>query len=134
MKNFYKDIRSRISEPPTWHDQDGVPRYGKFTPRECPDIYSNCVLLMRIGCQACPWEGDVEMHAAWFNPLRWHGTVDNPLPHYGDPPYHQCPSAGETMNSVPGKIVEFWVRLSTGWKKARWQIKRSKRPSGGKHP
>ncbi len=83
MLEGYEDILSRISEPPIWYDQNGVPRYAKFHPNMCPNIYADKVVLAQIACQECGEKFLVEMHASiWSDrdasdPRKWH---------YGDPP------------------------------------------------
>ena len=109
MKASYEDITSRIQESPTWYDEDGVPRYGKFSPEYCPDIYTNEVFLIRIACQDCGERFDVEMHSHIFE------HIANPKElHYGDPPIHGC--VGDTMNCEDLEILEAWHRkLLEGW-------------------
>jgi len=109
MHESYIDITSRIKEEPNWYDENGVPRYGEFTPERCPNIYSNFVVLARIACQDCQREFDVEMHAnlwGWkisHKPSKWH---------YGDPPIHGC--VGDTMNCEDLSILQVWRRESFG--------------------
>jgi hypothetical protein len=105
VNHHFSDITSRIVEDPSWWDSNGTPRYGKFRPNRCPDIYSDIVVLLRIACQSCGREFDVEMHAVlWgeqFNPKKLH---------YGDPPSHDC--VGDTMNCDDLAVVEVWHRDS----------------------
>src|SRR5690348_9708832 len=106
MHENYKDITSRIAEPPIWYDQNGTPRYDKFHPRMCPNIYTDHVALVRIACQDCGQEFLVEMHTALWDdrsdkdPSKWH---------YGDPPAH-CERAGDSMNCIDLEVVEVWQR------------------------
>jgi len=104
MYENYNDIKSRIKESPGWYDQNGTPRYGKFDPEMCPNIYSPLVALMRIACQDCRAEFLVEMHSGtWekekheYPPSKWH---------YGDPPAHGC--IGDTMNCIDLEVIEVW--------------------------
>src|SRR3989304_6539495 len=102
MHEGYEDIISRIPEPPSWWDQNGTPRYGKFHPSACPDIYSNEVVLLGIACQDCAREFEVEMHSSlWstFHPVKLH---------YGDPPRHGC--VGDTMNCEDLAVLQVWHR------------------------
>ena len=62
MHANYFDIISRIDEKPTWYDQNGTPRYEEFNPDLCPNIYAQQVFLLKIACQACGEEFDVEMN------------------------------------------------------------------------
>jgi len=105
MHGNYDDIRSRMTEPPAWFDQNGTPRYGEFHPSQCPNIYSRHVVLAKIACQACCMEFTVEMHAGIWSqrqeapPSKWH---------YGDPPCHGC--AGDTMNCEDLEILQVWIK------------------------
>ncbi len=104
MHESYEDITSRIAEEPTWYDSNGTPRYGKFTPDRCPNIYSHCVALLQIACQSCGEKFDVEMHTdIWSDresiPKKWH---------YGDPPRHVCGGGGDTMNCEDLVVLEVW--------------------------
>lgn len=114
MHENYEDITSRISGQPTWHDQNGTPRYGHFHPKKCPNIYSNHVGLFLIKCQSCGQEFQVEMHSDIWEfrqitpPSKWH---------YGDPPIHGC--VGDTMNCDDLAVLQFWSRDRLGdgdWK------------------
>lgn len=125
MNRAYDDIRSRLGEP-LWFDGHGVPRYDPFHPEMC-GVYDRYVAFVLIGCQACDqtfrvaveWGAEDMIAAAAAKA----GTIDPALPtadpdrwravgsfHYGDPPIHGC--AGDTMNSVPLRILEFWHRPS----------------------
>ena len=124
MHNFYLDIRSRLKEEPTWYDCHGTPRYGKFNPILCPNIYAQEVLLLEISCQNCGKKFLVELN--WDLILdslinnnqesfstkigRWIQKLNgNYCPiHYGDPPNHCC--TGDTMNCNDLKIIEFWKK------------------------
>ena len=123
MLASYDDIRQKIKEDPQWYDENGVPRYSKFSPELCPDIYADEVVLLEIACQDCERRFLVEMH--WGQHLkifdRHHESLSNQLRrwlkqkkrgwtpiHYGDPPHHNC--VGDTMNCYDLKIIEFWRR------------------------
>jgi hypothetical protein len=105
MHTDYKDIIDRITEPPTWYDENGVPRYGEFTPDNCPNIYSSRVGLFKIACQHCGKTFCVEMHA---NMVIDSFRRNNPpsMWHYGDPPFHGC--VGDSMNCIDVAVVQFW--------------------------
>jgi len=102
MKSNYEDIRSRITEEPTWWDENGCPRYTTFAPDLCPNIYACWIVLLLIACQYCGQQFHVAMH----------GDVCMPLPkhpaklHYGDPPAHGC--VGDTMNCNDLEVLEVW--------------------------
>lgn len=52
MLRDYDDIRSRISDPIFWWDDNGVPRYCHFRPQQC-GVYDVVVALVEVACQAC---------------------------------------------------------------------------------
>ena len=111
MHHDYNDIRKRIPEPPKWYDENGVPRYGTFTPDEVPDIYATQVVYLCIACQSCAERFNVAMS---FREFRWNGKDMVPghiVPkeaHYGDPPRHDCRGAGETMNCDDLAVLQSW--------------------------
>lgn len=103
MKARYLDILSRITEEPSWYDQNGTPRYGEFHPSHCPNIYADTVVLLRIACQACCKEFHVEMHGDWYNPIKQPREL-----HYGDPPRHSC--VGDSMNCDDLEVLQVWKK------------------------
>jgi hypothetical protein len=114
MLNDYRDIRSRIPEEPKWFDANGAPRYDVFHPDLVPDIYADTAVLYRIHCQSC---GVVFQVAESSNMIKQFTqrdgrTVETDVVeaqlHYGDPPAHGC--VGDTMNSIPLKVLQFWKR------------------------
>lgn len=129
MLTNYSDITSKLGEP-FWYDAKGVPRYEPFTPHMC-SIYLHACALIEIKCQVCPKTFKVaiefDMMHGWAGfPKRETFTSDEAyqnrlgnMLHYGDPPRHcfgetlnddECHS-GDTMNSVPLKIIEAWDRI-----------------------
>lgn len=124
MKALYGDILSRIAEPPKWWDENGVPRYDEFNPDDTPSIYAREAVLYRVECQQCGRPFDVAedwsigravllvtdsnlQDAIERSSLSW--RTRQGLLHYGDPPRHggEC-TAGDTMNSVPRQVLQFW--------------------------
>lgn len=110
MKGSFKDITKRIKQKPSWWDENGTPRYGKFDPMLVPDIYAKQVLLIKIGCQSCRRKFLVEMSWSPYDVIYYTHpggpfTLER-IPHYGDPPIHGC--VGDTENCTDLKIVEFW--------------------------
>ena len=117
MLNSYSDIRSRISEPPLWWDESGVPRYVPFAPDEVADIYADQVALVLIACQACHAEFPVAFSWSRIAFVKGEATIIGPLTlekvqslHYGDPPNVGCCSGGATMNCDDLRVLEFWRR------------------------
>jgi hypothetical protein len=110
MHEGYYDITSRISAPPLWWDENGCPRYEPFDVEFCPDIYARTVILLRIACQACAREFDVQLSYGIFTT-----TIDNPKhAHYGDPPRHDgC--MGDSMNCEDLEVLQVWHRDRLDW-------------------
>lgn len=109
MHSNYSDIRERILEQPTWYDRNGCPRYGKFDPELCPNIYATVVVLLRIACQYCHAEFSVEMHTDPFTFIRGDELTPKKW-HYGDPPVHGCVGGGDTMNCDDLEVLEVWLK------------------------
>lgn len=119
MLRDYADIIERLGAP-WWYDGNGTPRYCDFHPDRC-DVYNDYVVLARIGCQACQWEGLVACEwskydhldnlAAGMAPkMPDLATADAGSFYYGDPPPHDGCISGSTMSSNLLMIVEFWGR------------------------
>jgi len=111
----YEDILKRIKEEPKWFDSNGVPRYDKFSPELSPNIYADEVVLLKIMCQQCNKIFFVEMN--WdkadkflFEKPALSEMVKQKTIHYGDPPRHNDCGAGNTMNSIPLRVMQFWKR------------------------
>lgn len=117
----YDDVKSRISEPPKWYTTHGYPRYCDFSPRET-GVYVKYALLVEIACQAC---GERFMVGEGYNRENWGAVVRgdkenffNDLNkivkhyHFGDPPSHDCPGGGETMNCEDLRFVEVWESVT----------------------
>lgn len=138
MNESYEDIRSRIPEPPTWFDEEAVPRYCSFHPTRCADIYADEAALVEISCQACGthflvafssqyvmntihrmnseayWKLETgEQRLDWIEaqsktPLA--DSIQDGSIHYGDPPNTGCCPAGPTMNCEDLRVCEYWSR------------------------
>jgi len=126
MTPEYADIRSRIAEEPSWYDDNGVPRYGKFHPRNAPNIYANEVALVEIGCQGCDLTWLVSFTRSSMDELREKITGREPVSiaesirkgslHYGDPPSHvETDHAGSTMNCLDWRVIEYWHKEEFDW-------------------
>ena len=112
MNTDYEDIRSLSPTEPKWFDENAVPRYCDFHPKEVADIYAREVCLLRIECQNCRHVFLVAMSwsikdAAHKTPRLSDDIARNEI-HYGDPPNINCCGGGPTMNSVPKAVLEFW--------------------------
>ena len=113
MHLSYQDIRSRIPEPPTWFDSNGVPRYGEFEPH-LATIYGREVALLEIACQGC--EARFMVALVGGTPTLAEEISTGEV-HYGDPPSTGCCPAGDTMNCVDLRVVEYWRLESLRWKR-----------------
>jgi hypothetical protein len=115
----YNDIKKLAGEP-LWYSEGGVPRYAEFQPNLC-GIYNRYVAFLRIACQACKREFSVascivlldEHQLNIVMPMRQERPEQDAWDligsfHYGDSPWHDC--VGDTMNSVPLRIEQFWKR------------------------
>ena len=110
MRASYEDLHALTSDPPSWYDENGVPRYAEFAPKLVANIYADEAALLEIECQACG--------AKFMVALSWDMRDLEREFEYGDPPNLGCCSAGPTMNSVPLRVHEFWRRESYGeWKR-----------------
>lgn len=124
MLRDYDDIRSRISDPVLWWDDNGVPRYCEFHPSRC-GIYDAVVALIEVACQGCgrrllvavTLDGPAlqELGDRYRRPTR--GDIGSF--HCGDPPSHGAEGcvAGDTMNVESVRLVEFWEREAGGWRR-----------------
>jgi len=118
MKPKFEDLRELGGEP-KWFGSKGEPRYCDFHPGRISP-YAREAVLLRIECQACGEEFKV---AIYSTPLELHDYDIDSLEeavkegkgakylHYGDPPIHDC--IGDTMNSIPREILQFWSREPT---------------------
>jgi len=123
MLPSYRDITTRIAEPPTFFDDNGVPRYEPFTP-ELLGVYDDFALLAKIACQSCGRQFLVGCGWPRFNVFQ-DPIIERTLANlvrgfdYGDPPRHSTPDnnrcAGETMSSDLVRIVEAWERTGLNW-------------------
>jgi hypothetical protein len=117
MKSSYDDIISRITEPPRWFDENGVPRYCEFAP-ELSNIYAFECALLEIACQGCDKRFSVAVsldNDAYLRSqtLLIREVVERTI-EYGDPPNTECCS-GTTMMSEVIRVLEFWRKESGNW-------------------
>lgn len=124
MNHHYEDIRSRISEPPTWFDENAVPRYGEFEPNGGADIYADEVALVAIECQNCGEPFTVAISRKRSDLRRIMGgeeyvsiadDIRSGRLHYGDPPNTDCCPAGPTMNCEDLRVLQYWKREGFDW-------------------
>jgi hypothetical protein len=117
MHNDYDDIISRINTPPIWFDEYSVPRYCEFEPQRSPSIHINEIALVEITCQRCKRRFLVALSVLNFTKSKIAEAVRNKTLHYGDPPWHYRSSGakddrctGNSMNSEPRRVIEYWSR------------------------
>lgn len=131
MKASYLDIKNKINAEPIWYDENGVPRYDKFSPELSPNIYADEIILLEIACQDCKQRFLVEMnwdkmrkifdrHLESFSTrvqqhLKNNKEFNHSLIHYGDPPIHFC--VGDTENCYDLHIVEFHKKIAFEFKR-----------------
>lgn len=109
MKGDYSDILKRIPEEPKWYDMNGAPRYDDPRPSLSPYVYADKIAFILVKCQECEREFTVEVSWTELKPdsgKPMNAIITSYL-QYGDPPRHGgC--VGETMNSIPIKVLQFW--------------------------
>lgn len=118
MKADYADIRSRITEQPTWFDKAGTPRYGEFSPGSTPSIYADEAALVLIECQACAATFRVafdcdKQQTILRNVPTLAARISDGAIGYGDPPRHGC--SGDTMTSNAVSVLEYWRKDRFDW-------------------
>jgi len=116
MWRDYEDI-IQLAGMPLWYDDNGAPRYQPFRP-DMLGVYDETIAYLRIACQYC--NRQFEVAVSWTKldlfDREKKEMRDEPRPkqhgpwmfHYGDPPRHGC--VGDTMNSEPIAVLQFWVR------------------------
>ena len=118
MFRYFGDILERVGEPPSWWDENGVPRFGSFQPELVADYYASEAALLLISCQCC----QKEFHVACSGTSTVNSAGKSRVPpmirdlilahelHYGDPPNARCCEAGPATNSAPRRVLEYWVK------------------------
>lgn len=128
MLQKYDDIVEKLGRP-FWWDEVGCPRYKKFHPSLCNNIYASQAVLLEIACQNCAVRMTVAL--SWDKAEGLFSSRECPdlekrvkegWIHYGDPPAHEftpgklCHS-GMTMNCIDIRVCEFWKREDFEWKR-----------------
>lgn len=110
MKQSYLDILDRRpNDSVLWWDENGVPRYGKFSPHLVANIYASEIVLLKVACQNCNQQFLVAISALVLSGDNSLITkIENRTLEYGDPPNAGCCPAGPTMSSIPLKVLQFW--------------------------
>lgn len=122
MKQYYQDIlnlANKIGDKPKWWDSNGVPRFCEFNPRDSSNIYADEVILLKIACQSCAHQFDVELNTNSYDKVaikNFKKFAERPQDiYYGDPPNIKCCSTGPTMSSISLFIIEFWIHENLKW-------------------
>jgi len=122
MNSSYKDIldlADKTGDKPKWFDTNGVPRFCDFHPKYSPNIYAEEVVLLKIACQGCSHQFDVELNVDLFEHVQNKNFEKFSLRpkdiYYGDPPNIGCCPAGPTMSSISLYVVEFWINENFTW-------------------
>jgi hypothetical protein len=114
MHAHYKDILSRIQDPPAWFDENAVPRFDPFSPDLIANIYADICVLVEIQCQNCRRTFKVSMSEGAMERFNRRGLIyaqiENKSLHYGDPPNINCCGSGPTMNCLDIRVLECWRR------------------------
>lgn len=120
MHRYYGDIIQRIDIDPLWWDDNAVPRFCPFSPREIADIYADECALLLIACQSCGTRFRAAISSSplarlvtptgrlYAEPPSLGDHIENGNIGYGDPPNAQCCMAGPTMTSDTLQVLEFW--------------------------
>lgn len=146
MYQPYLDILRKLG-PPLWWDEEGVPRYDKFAPDLCANIYADYAALIAIRCQGCrrtfpvssTWSlGRVCLSPHGSEHIVWDKNGQNGQPKeglpkagdagcfgYGDAPWHdydggfegQC--SGTTMTTDVVRVLECWGKKSCEWERLK---------------
>ncbi len=117
MNHYYADIIEKLGAP-KWWDEYAVPRYCDFAPNEAAYIYARQIALTQIECQGCRKSFAVAMSTGSMAGTQLSELIAAGELHYGDPPNANCCAAGPTMNSIPRRVVQFWMRDIREWKRA----------------
>jgi hypothetical protein len=105
---YYHDILDRIPQPPSWWDENGVPRFCDFHPQYLANIYANEAALLIVACQMGPVHHfRVALSATSEGMDKLARQIRENMISYGDPPgVAGCNSPD--MGSVEIAVVEYW--------------------------
>lgn len=112
MNRYYDDILKLTTEPPTWFDEQTVPRYCKFTPDWLG--FTDEAALVEIACQCCQRKFRVAFSRDRFESHKYGATLAESIRakdlDYGDPPNVDCCASGPTMTTETQRVLEYWRR------------------------
>lgn len=117
MHVSYDDILHRIPEPPLcW--SNGVPRYEPFEPH-MTSVYAGEALLVEAKCQHCGCKFNLgvqsSLHRPEYGPAIQEGDI-----RLDDPPSHDCDGPGNSMTSMPVRVLEFWEKVNVSTNPKQW--------------
>ena len=118
MHTSYKDITDKLGIP-LWWDENAVPRYCEFSPKEIANIYAGECVLLLIECQGCGYKFKVAVSSSTMQKMIRHTETlaDTPYIAYGDPPNIDCCGAGATMSSDTIAVLQYWSRPDYDWER-----------------
>lgn len=120
MHRYYEDIISRIKESPTWFDENGVPRYGEFSPNMIASIYAPEAVLAEIACQSCRTKFSAAFSHINVQTNLLKDVIADRSIHYGDPPNMWCCEFGLASGAITLKILQYWKRNIDDASKDGW--------------
>jgi hypothetical protein len=128
VRQPYYDILQLTDQEPVWYDEAGVPRFSKFEPGDCNDIYAQEVALVLLECQNCGRQMKCAVSLDIYTYIDGREVQHTPLSEtikkgysgYGVPPCwekgkSQC--AGSTMTPEEIRVLEFWHRPNGEWER-----------------
>jgi len=118
MHTNYLDIRGRLGKP-TWWDEYAVPRYCEFTTDRIANTGARQCALVEIACQSCGHKYQVAVSSRVTDPYPLSTLIEQRWMNYGDPPNYCC-FMGASVNSIPLRVLEFWIIHSAtgmGWER-----------------
>ena len=107
----YRDIMTKLG-PPSWFDENAVPRYCEFHPHYLANIYADEAALLHVGCQVCEMPFIVAVSGHY--PTVKSGIADHTID-YGDPPNVNCVNA--SISSVTLQVLQYWHRPQGQWER-----------------
>jgi hypothetical protein len=141
MNHHYKDILSRIPQPPLWWDESSVPRFDPFNPDDISNLYADLCILVDVECQHCwhPFKRAFSFdHAFYADQYRSRSSSDLPIEGRddiiklwfptsrdedgsielewicGDPPNIGC-CPGVSSSFITTNVVGVWKRCGSTW-------------------
>ena len=106
MYRAYYDIISRISKPPLWWQEWGIPRYDEFDPSNSTALGTKEVALAEIACQATGTRFIVAFEGGGDGAIAT--AIRDFSLDYGDPP--NVAGVVPHMLSETLRVLQYWYR------------------------